>query len=1239
MAGRLINRLRDTLVEGMTPLDMPEEMKQCDLLVWTPAGYAFFRIIDPQQDIVASWRTAQDEIAVFLRRLSRKESQSSGVYLALLVEGERQADNVKIQRIAANPFVCRKIIIPGIDERNLEEKVWQLPFFPLPKHIQHSIRRLPADPSQVCRGTGLSEGFLEALLGRVGSERIKEELLKQSFDAPVEDFIEKESVVPVIGRTMGEAERLKVRKIMLQSFRNYGPAREPISLEGDLIVIYGSNGTGKSSLCEALEWALTGQSAREETVNTDEAVSTNVSSLLNLRGNPDMAKVEVWLDGPGSIRLQRTIDRNGNMNLKVNGRRTSERDVLKNLSLIMEEETPRMSRHVRSIIRHCHFLSQVTIQGFLTDSPDERYQAYSYMAGTQHLAWLNTKAEAIASSLRSDLEKLDWEISNIKSLIQGQEDEKAKWLSDLLSAGVGQVPDECGLVRQAEDLHGRASALNAPLDIPETPGANSALLTAEVFLGITPGRMDALRNQLAVYRRLQGEISDISRARKERTSMVERMTSLQGMAIDQRQVVERVTNHRVLALQEVQVQEKTLNDAKRKIEHTEQYLAQHDQLQLLGRNIQTAEQELSTLENKQAQWLKVSNNLHLHKEEKEEQQKNLQKQVDDASKRLLLLSDIAKNLPRWKTLLERRDQLEQELVGIRAQHANRSERLSEERKQLAEARTLVEQRETKLVEARRVAERRQQLLAELQGNIMLQEKNCPLCGHEWNDHQALLTATADMLQRLPVNLREAQNSFNETQAQYLAFSETVSRSESELKNLVQAKQECEHRLEELLPELEEANTKVESLLPGQNVAQLNPMNMNEMVKTAEEVRNNVIEALGKAEVELSLVTSEITGAEEHKQVTSFLLARAREQLGVLRLEQEKIVSRLKSLNLDYSSREEALADLRRQHGLEETAKELLAETQRQVELADRQIGDGLRSIEPIDHEVQVLEGALHNLDQRNHVFEAELHQLGINEPDTEKQAQKLTATSHELERQLSGLSELIMVAERLLARAKAFELSKEIQRLDQSIAKLKEQQQALVERRSFFAGYAEKMNVLLAKAKELKAREDKERLDGLEPLTQHLYQRFSCHPFFGPLDLDLDSVEQKLYIRFKTEEGGLDTAAVNRYFSAAQANVVALSIFMGTALLQSWSRLGILCIDDPVQHMDDINTYAFLDLLHTICLSGRQIIVTTASEELYKIMLARFAPLNNQSKLFQALRLIGVAPEGPEILDDTPKPF
>jgi exonuclease SbcC len=71
--------------------------------------------------------------------------------------------------------------------------------------------------------------------------------------------------------------------------------------------------------------------------------------------------------------------------------------------------------------------------------------------------------------------------------------------------------------------------------------------------------------------------------------------------------------------------------------------------------------------------------------------------------------------------------------------------------------------------------------------------------------------------------------------------------------------------------------------------------------------------------------------------------------------------------------------------------------------------------------------------------------------------------------------------------------------------------------------------------------------------------------------------------------------------SSAQKNVLGICTFIALSLSQEWTKLDMMGIDDPFQNMDDINVYSFLDTLSAI-LDKKQVMISTHSEDFAALM-------------------------------------
>lgn len=75
------------------------------------------------------------------------------------------------------------------------------------------------------------------------------------------------------------------------------------------------------------------------------------------------------------------------------------------------------------------------------------------------------------------------------------------------------------------------------------------------------------------------------------------------------------------------------------------------------------------------------------------------------------------------------------------------------------------------------------------------------------------------------------------------------------------------------------------------------------------------------------------------------------------------------------------------------------------------------------------------------------------------------------------------------------------------------------------------------------------------------------------------------------------------YFSTAQLNVVAFSVFLGRALKTETEPIKSILIDDPVGHFDDMNIVGFVNLLQNIIENtDRQLIISTHEERVFGLI-------------------------------------
>lgn len=127
------------------------------------------------------------------------------------------------------------------------------------------------------------------------------------------------------------------------------------------------------------------------------------------------------------------------------------------------------------------------------------------------------------------------------------------------------------------------------------------------------------------------------------------------------------------------------------------------------------------------------------------------------------------------------------------------------------------------------------------------------------------------------------------------------------------------------------------------------------------------------------------------------------------------------------------------------------------------------------------------------------------------------------------------------------------------------------------------------------------------------YKEFMDMQYSIKLDKD-DNLE--LYIEFENEHH--KTMMPDIYFSSAQLNTLALSMFLGEILSIKDLELKTIFIDDPIGHFDDVNILAFIDLVRCLVDDlNYQVVLSTHDIRIFNLMQIKLDKKYYNSKFIQ----------------------
>ena len=101
------------------------------------------------------------------------------------------------------------------------------------------------------------------------------------------------------------------------------------------------------------------------------------------------------------------------------------------------------------------------------------------------------------------------------------------------------------------------------------------------------------------------------------------------------------------------------------------------------------------------------------------------------------------------------------------------------------------------------------------------------------------------------------------------------------------------------------------------------------------------------------------------------------------------------------------------------------------------------------------------------------------------------------------------------------------------------------------------------------------------------------------------------------------------YFSDSQNQILMLSLFLAAGRTQTWSSFAPILMDDPITHFDDLNAYAFVELVRGLvddAKGNRQFIISTCDENLWDLFRQRFSSLNGKAIMY---KFVAIGDGGP----------
>ena len=1094
-------------------------------------------------------------------------------------------------QIETDVYFCRKFVVPL--EEPLAEALACLPFLPLAPIQGRSMR--PPSAQTYLRRIGVSASLAKHLVVKGRSpEKIVEDCVSGEFGAPEELSSSTASITvsePVFGVDAIVAP-VRLKRVRIENFRAY---RKPQNFElGQAVTfLYGPNGFGKTSFFDAVDFAATGGIGRLRSVTN----TMFPRAAAHLDCAPDDSQVSLTFESNGLERkAERRVSRRNEALL--DGHPVERKVLLSEIACGGHPASDRVDSLV-SLFRASHLFSQehqelskdFPIKCELPTDIVSRLLAFEdYANGLKKLdrvhdtvSAITRQAEGECADLKKEIESATEDLERLGRTSHDAVDAKAldealhSISQELEGLGVDSAWDGTDLdamrkwrvnvevrrakaqstIQQLTALAKVAAAL--PKKVAEVGQAQEQIVKGEFALAAALKKRAEARARL---RTAENKVDELTVARKESQSAVERLVWLQTVLPT---YAAQLTKE-AAALQAADAVAARLTSAQA--------------------SERTARALVESSENEQT--VAVSRTAAVQKE-------------------LVLLDEAGKRADSWmaaRVRLLENFEAEKNLALVLSQ-------------QQFETHELDERLETATVEVARLARMvadvdhntslLRQLVSQLQEHIL--SGVCPVCGADHGSVEALLERLrdhpdADPAEGVRAALIEARNA---AQTLVNKLNEKAQEAKQTQLRLERLKSEREQLLGETA-RFEEALASCGIVVTSDGGATLEELNRRRTE------RRNEIDRL-----------TEAANQSNHKlESAKKALEQARESVAIRMRERDALLSDLAAIQSQLG----AIRADPRAYDLASSPDDvlsLLATSTQESSALDEQltgaratVADAKAISDAVLGEVRALETELASI--RSQVVDLEAAVADIRSRFEE--AGTPTDTNQDaLLALLSSESQMRTKCEKLVQALANLEVSVDAATTAAAFSSLRQgvaaKQRALKVAKRGSDQHAPWLEYFGRLRERLTTQQDNAVSDFVNdygPRTSVIQRRLRS--IYGFDDIEIHSRDSAIRVRVRRR--GEELRPID-YFSQSQQQTLLLSLFLTTCISQTWSTLSTVFLDDPVTHFDDLNTYAFLDLILGLIESDenhRQFVISTCDEKLLLLARQRFHHLGTGARFY-----------------------
>jgi exonuclease SbcC len=1151
-------------------------------------------------DVRRSYETLYSEFKNYYAKQHGKWDALDLAFVFCVHRGFPELDHF-CSEIETDVYFCRKFVVPLVAP--IDTSLSRLPFLPLMPAHGGSLRPASAQTFlQQCGMPAILAKFLVVQHER-SPEGIVEDCMSGKFGQPRHLIAsDKTSVIQAEQST----EPVRLEKVEIKNFRAYRKL-QVFTLGADITVLYGPNGFGKTSFFDAVDFAVTGGIGRMEPIQKANFAKT----ARHLDSQSEESTVSLSFSRKGSGRkVIRSVD--NQKQALLDGRPTDRKTILTEMTGGDIPGADRVENFV-SLFRASHLFNQEH-QELTRDFQDDcrlsadivsRMLAFQDYANAVNksikvrevletaISDANQKVQELSKQIAADRKELERLSQSSKLEGNVEEVNKAAGIlrSELAAAGITVEPRELDIVAVRgwraviESRYAESQNLSARLSVLAKEVANLPWMRTEIT---------AAQQQLAQKELALNEIEEKKRASEEAVQNTERwLSKLNASRVEEESragFLEWVRSNKPIYVQLLQQQNK----------YEEKLRNLTAELSLRRRAEETA---IGDLRRQEVFATQMAKNLKTYRAQLGEMW-NLQRSGAQLRANCTRLDTIAQveqtDLNTLNSLKIEEKTLSPQLTAVMEEESRLNRQIAETDKNLSELKALLSQ-----------------LQAHIQTGI------CPLCGEDHGSKARLLhriresvaTDAASNARALHAGVREQVKHLTEQIAANRHKQQVVIQQLGSLKKERAVLEDEIGQFKNAAAKLNIAVDVMGSAMAEQVKAQIERLQRD----IADADRQNQELGIAIETARKAAATSKSNVAAKNTEVIDCkrLLASLQEEIPRLRSD-----PRLTQISLDIE--ETQLFELKRLN------VKRLSEIKAEAMNAETEATRGKQEVSRLRQETMSLKtqlstvrSQLANLQKSFAQIAIQLEEVKVPPDANENTLLSLIAEQSHIQADLLTLrdstSNLELVIDAATTSAALTTLLNTLRNREKSIAQSSEKNVRIQPWLKYFEEASR-----LVSFQQNQAIANFTRQYG--PLTSVIQRRLRS--VYGFDDISIRSSESTITVRVKRHGEELRPTD---YFSQSQQQTLLLGLFLTACSSQTWSAFSPVFLDDPVTHFDDLNTYAFLDLIVGLLdsdIGKRQFIISTCDERLFQLSRQKFRHLAERATFY---RFSAIGPDGPTI--------